>query len=76
MQWQVSIWNYHKLALLTSLWVFILLTPPIYGFISKSVKNQMWVAFVMALLVWSFVFIILHTYSGKNQFTNGDDELR
>ena len=76
MQWEVSIWNYHKLALLTSLWVFILLSTPVYNFLRRNVCSQMWLAFVVALLVWSFVFIILHIYSNKNKYTNGTDDLR
>jgi hypothetical protein len=64
MQWEVSIWNYHKLALLTSLWVFILLSTPVYNFLRRNVCSQMWLAFVVALLVWSFVFIILPMIAG------------
>lgn len=76
MQWEVSLWNYHKLAILVSIWVFILLTPTVYNFLRRNTRNQFWLAFVIALLVWSFVFIILHVYSGTYSHTNGDHELR
>ncbi len=75
MEWEVSIWNYHKLALIVSLWVFILVSPPVYKFLASNVRNQIWTAIVIALLVWSFVFIILHTFSGKSKITSGNDDM-
>jgi hypothetical protein len=76
MQWENSIWNYHKLALLTSIWVFILLSPPVFAFIRKSVTSQIWFALTVGMLVWIFVFIILHTYSSNNNLTKHSDEMR
>jgi uncharacterized membrane-anchored protein YhcB (DUF1043 family) len=65
MDWQHSIWNYHKLALVVSLLIFILLSPPIFNFFKRSTTSMFWVAFVIALIVWSFVFLILHIYTDK-----------
>jgi hypothetical protein len=76
MQWQTSIWNYHKLALIVSLWVFILVSPPVYRFLQSNVVNGIWLAFVIALLVWIFVFIILHTFSGKSKYNTSADEMQ
>lgn len=76
MEWQVSLWNYHKLAIIVSLWVFILVSPPVYKFLYSNVTSQIWLAVVIALLVWSFVFIILHTFAGKNNYTKNADEMR
>ena len=75
MEWEVSIWNYHKLALIVSLWVFILVSPPVYKFLASNVRSQIWTSIVIALLVWSFVFIILHTFSGKNKITGSNDDM-
>jgi hypothetical protein len=75
MEWEVSIWNYHKLALIVSLWVFILVSPPVYKFISSNMRTPIWTAIVIALLVWSFVFIILHTFSGKSKITGNNDDM-
>jgi len=76
MQWQTSIWNYHKLALIVSLWVFILVSPPVYRFLQSNVTNGLWLAFVIAMLVWIFVFIILHTFSGKSKYSTSADEMQ
>jgi hypothetical protein len=75
MEWEVSIWNYHKLALIVSLWVFILVSPPVYKFLLVNSSSQIWVSIVIALLVWSFVFIILHTFSGKSKITGNDNDM-
>ena len=75
MTWDMSLWNYHKLALLTSLFIFILLSPPIFTYIQRGTNSQFWVAFVIALLMWSFVFIMLHVYSSKNKFNRSADDL-
>ena len=75
MEWEVSIWNYHKLALIVSLWVFILVSPPVYKFLLVNSSSQIWVSIVIALLVWSFVFIILHTFSGKSKITGNNDDM-
>lgn len=75
MTWDMSIWNYHKLALLTSLFVFILLSPPVITFLHKSTQSQYWLAFIIALLVWSFIFIMLHVYSSKNKYNRSADDM-
>lgn len=76
MEWDTSIWNYHKLALIVGLWVFILVSPPVYRFLYSNVNSGMWLAFVIALLVWIFVFIILHTFSGKSKYSTSADEMQ
>jgi len=75
MKWDMSLWNYHKLALLTSLFVFILLCPPVYTYFQRGTSSQLWLAFLIALLVWSFIFIMLHVYSGKSKFSQSVDDL-
>ena len=65
MKWQASLWNYHKIGLIVSLFTFIILIPPISTFIRVNTMNVYWFAFVIALLVWSFIFIILHILDGK-----------
>jgi uncharacterized membrane protein YhaH (DUF805 family) len=75
MTWDMSIWNYHKLALLSALFVFILLSPPVITFFQRSVKSQYWFAFVIALLIWSFIFIMLHVYSSKNKYNRSADDM-
>ncbi len=65
MEWQHSIWNYHKIALIISLFVFIMLSPPIFTFFRKSTNSMFWVALVIALITWSFIFIVLHIYMDK-----------
>jgi hypothetical protein len=51
--------------LIVSLFVFIILIPPISTFIRNNTVNVYWFAFVIALLVWSFIFIMLHVLDGK-----------
>jgi hypothetical protein len=75
MSWDMSLWNFHKLALLTSLFTFILISPPIYTYIQRGTTSQYWLAFVIALLMWSFIFIMLHVYSSKNKFNRSEDDL-
>jgi len=67
MDWEHSIWNYHKIALIIGLLIFILLTPPFMKFFVSHTKNGYWVAFVIALIIWSFVFIILKIYGSVNK---------
>lgn len=75
MTWDMSLWNYHKMALITSLFVFILLSPPIFTYIQRSTASQYWVALFISLIIWSFIFIMLHTYSSKNKFTRSYDDM-
>jgi len=75
MAWDMSLWNYHKLAIITSLFVLILLFPPIFPYIQKHTKSQRWTALVIALIIWSFIFIMLHVYSSKTKMTMSDDDL-
>jgi hypothetical protein len=72
MRWESITWNYHKLGLVIALFVFILLIPPVYTFLQKSTVNGYWSAFVVALLVWSFVFIMLHIYTGRRNQQDND----
>lgn len=62
------------MGLLVALFVFILLSPPIITFIQKGTDSWFWFAFVNGLIVWSFVFIMLHTYAGQNNHNRADDE--
>ncbi len=75
MTWDMSLWNYHKLALITSIFVFILLSPPVFMYIQRATMSQYWVAFFIALIIWSFIFIMLHAYSSKNRFNRSYDDL-
>jgi hypothetical protein len=65
MFWENSIWNYHKLGLLVAFFVFFLVSPPIYRFISRYNYNSWMVAITIGILTWGFVFLILHGYTSK-----------
>lgn len=67
MQWTYSIYNFHKLALLVSLLVFILIYTPVFTFFQRNTSSRFFVALIIALIVWSFTFIILHSFSIKNR---------
>ena len=67
MQWTYSIYNFHKLALLVSLLVFILIYTPVFTFFQRNTNSRFFVALVIALIVWSFTFLILHELSNKNK---------
>jgi hypothetical protein len=75
MTWDMSLWNYHKLSLITGLFIFILLSPPIFNFIQRGTMNQYWTAFFIFLVMWSFMFIMLHVYSSKNKMNRSSDDL-
>jgi len=75
MSWDMSLWNYHKLSLITGLFVFILLSPPVFFYIQNNTRSQLWTAFVIALIIWSFIFIMLHVYSTKNKHNQSNDDL-
>ena len=75
MTWDMSLWNYHKLALLTAIFTFILLSAPVYSYLQKNTASQNWVALIVALLIWSFIFIMLHVYSSKNKFNRSADDM-
>jgi hypothetical protein len=75
MTWDMSLWNYHKLALLSAIFIFILISPPIYPFLKNHTTSQYWVAFIIALIVWSFIFMMLHVYSSKNKFNRSSDDM-
>ena len=65
MKWENSLWNYHKLGILMAIFVFLLVSPPIYKFILKYNYSQWWAAITIAILVWGFTFLILHGYTSK-----------
>lgn len=73
MKWEVSLWNYHKIGLIVALFVFILLCPPILPYVQRNTRSWFFTALFYALVVWSFLFIMLHVYSSKNQHTMEDD---
>ena len=75
MTWDMSLWNYHKLALLSALFVFILLCTPIFNYLQRNTRSQYWVALIIALLVWSYIFIMLHVYSSKNKYNRSSDDM-
>jgi hypothetical protein len=70
MYWENEIWNYHLIGIFIGVFVFILVSPPLLKLIQKYTYNGYWVAFVIALLVWSFSFLFLHYYTIK-----GDNEM-
>jgi len=74
MQWQYSLYNYHKLALIVSILVFILLSPPIFKFFQRNTSSMFFVALIIALIVWSFTFIILHILTYKYNSIAAVDE--
>jgi hypothetical protein len=65
MKWENSLWNYHKLGLIVAFFVFLLVSPPIYNFISKYNYNNWMVSITIGILTWGFVFLILHGYTNK-----------
>ena len=76
MYWQNSLWNYHKLGLFISFFVFFLVSPPIYKFINRYNYSAWWAAFTIAILVWGFSFLMLHAFSTKrdnHEVIQGDD---
>ncbi len=75
MSWDMSLWNYHKLSLITAIFTFILLYPPVLLYIQRGTNSQIWTAIVIALLMWSFIFIMLHVYSSKNKHNHSSDDL-
>jgi hypothetical protein len=74
MYWDMSLWNYHKLSLMTAIFIFILLYPPVLSYIQRGTNSAIWTAIVIALLMWSFIFIMLHFYSSKNKHTQSADD--
>lgn len=67
MKWEVSFWNYHKIGLLLAIFIFILLSPPIFPYVQRNTASWFWMALFFSFVVWSFIFILLHTYSGRNK---------
>jgi hypothetical protein len=65
MYWENEIWNYHRIGIFVAVFVFILVSPPVLKLIDKYTYNGYWIAFVIALLVWSFTFLFLHIYTAK-----------
>ncbi len=71
----MSLWNYHKLSLITAIFTFILLYPSVLGYIQRGTNSQIWTAIVIALIMWSFIFIMLHVYSSKNRQNQSLDDM-
>lgn len=65
MKWENSLWNFHKLGLIVAFFVFLLVSPPIYNFISRYNYNNWMVSITIGILTWGFVFLILHGYASK-----------
>lgn len=65
MNWENSIWNYHKLGLIIAFFVFFLVCPPIWNFINRYNYSPWWAAVTVAILTWGFTFLIIHGYTNK-----------
>jgi len=65
MNWENSIWNYHKLGLIIAFFVFFLVSPPIWTFINKYNYSPWWAAITVGILTWGFTFLVIHGYTNK-----------
>ena len=77
MNWQNSLWNYHKLGLFVAFLVFFLVSPPVYKFINRYNYSAWWTAFTIGILTWGIVFLMLHAYAGKrdnHEVIQSDDQ--